>query len=110
MNNRFISENAYKPITENPLAIDFSSVKSLDDLHGLLKEKFGFPEYYGKNLDALWDCMGDVFIWGEEEEWTIELYGVYSIREDLQEEMAGVLEVFQDVHAESPKVKFVIKS
>lgn len=100
----------YKPITENPLVIDFSSVKTYDELHDLLKEKFGFPEYYGKNLDALWDCIGEVFIWGEKEERTIELYGVSSIREDLQNQMSGILRIFQDVHAENPKVKFIIKS
>lgn len=25
-----------------------------------LKEQFGFPEYYGYNLDALYDCLTDL--------------------------------------------------
>ena len=28
--------------------------------HEYLKKLFGFPEYYGKNLDALYDCLTDV--------------------------------------------------
>lgn len=26
-------------------------------LHAHLKERLGFPDYYGENLDALWDCL-----------------------------------------------------
>ena len=28
--------------------------------HEYLKMLFGFPEYYGNNLDALYDCLGDL--------------------------------------------------
>ena len=28
--------------------------------HEYLQMIFGFPEYYGKNLDALYDCLGDL--------------------------------------------------
>jgi RNAse (barnase) inhibitor barstar len=28
--------------------------------HEYLKMIFGFPEYYGNNLDALYDCLGDL--------------------------------------------------
>ena len=30
--------------------------------HLLLKELFDFPDYYGKNLDAFWDCITDYAI------------------------------------------------
>ena len=29
-------------------------------IHEYLAEKFGFPSYYGKNLDALYDCLTDI--------------------------------------------------
>lgn len=29
-------------------------------MHKYLKEVFSFPDYYGCNLDALWDCLYEV--------------------------------------------------
>ena len=29
--------------------------------HAYMKEMFGFPDYYGNNLDALHDCLTDIF-------------------------------------------------
>ena len=26
-------------------------------LHAQLKQQFSFPDYYGENLDAFWDCI-----------------------------------------------------
>lgn len=28
--------------------------------HDYLKEVFNFPDYYGKNLDALYDCLTEI--------------------------------------------------
>ena len=39
--------------------IDVGSVETLGDLHDLLAESFGFPEWYGRNWDAAWDCLRD---------------------------------------------------
>jgi ribonuclease inhibitor len=37
-------------------------VKSEKDLHSQLALALEFPSYYGKNLDALWDCLSDYAI------------------------------------------------
>jgi len=31
-----------------------------EEAHDYLKEVFSFPEYYGKNLDAFYDCLSDM--------------------------------------------------
>ena len=50
-------KNAYKKVTDNPIILDFSQCKYFGEIHKIIKEKLGFPDYYGENLDALWDCM-----------------------------------------------------
>lgn len=39
--------------------IDVREVQSEDALHLLLREVFGFPEYYGMNWDAFDECIRD---------------------------------------------------
>jgi len=41
----------------NYVTLDFSGIKSLWTLHEYFKEIFQLPEYYGHNMDALWDCL-----------------------------------------------------
>ncbi|MBQ7796001.1 MAG: barstar family protein [Lachnospiraceae bacterium] len=40
--------------------LDFSQCVNKSDVHAYLKEVFDFPDYYGQNLDALYDVLGDV--------------------------------------------------
>lgn len=37
--------------------IDGLEIKSKDDFHQRIKALLDLPEYYGENLDALWDCL-----------------------------------------------------
>ena len=37
--------------------IEFRSVETKKDAHKAIKEALGFPDYYGGNLDALYDCL-----------------------------------------------------
>ena len=38
--------NAFKPIRENPILLDFTGCKYLREMHSILKVTFGLPEYY----------------------------------------------------------------
>ena len=40
--------------------LDGSSVGSREALHQALSALLAFPAYYGKNLDALHDCLTDI--------------------------------------------------
>ncbi len=42
------------------LFIDFKDVNTLDKMHEKLKQAFGFPDFYGANVNALIDCLGDI--------------------------------------------------
>ncbi len=37
--------------------IDLSKIKDKETFHNVFDDIFGFPEYYGKNMDAWIDCM-----------------------------------------------------
>ena len=47
----------YLEINMKIINIDFSACKYPMDLHNEIREKLGLPEWYGNNLDALWDTI-----------------------------------------------------
>lgn len=107
-NNEKIDENAFKPIEENPIILDFTGCKYLGEIHLILKTKFGLPEYYGENWDALWDCLDGLFY--ERGDFEIHIYGFLSLPDDLREYCTAMLKVFDDVHRETPNVIFKLIS
>ena len=40
--------------------IDFSSVNHYLEIHDVIRESLEFPDYYGCNWDAFWDCLTDM--------------------------------------------------
>ena len=40
--------------------LDAENMLTKTDAHPYMKEVFGFPEHYGNNLDALYDCLSDL--------------------------------------------------
>lgn len=40
--------------------IDCANVSSKEELHHILAETLHFPAHYGRNLDALYDCLGEI--------------------------------------------------
>ena len=39
------------------IQVDFVGVTRKEEVHDRLATAFGFPDYYGKNWDAFWDCV-----------------------------------------------------
>ena len=101
-------KNAFKPIKENPIILDFTGCKNLDGIHLILKTKFGLPEYYGENWDALWDCLR--YLWIDDENVKVNIYGFLSLPEDLRKYCMTMHKIFDDVHEETPNVTFEVVS
>lgn len=72
--------------------IDFSKCKSYIDIHYLIKDKLGFPKWYGANLDALWDCLTGGFI----EYCEVQLKGMDKLPKALQSEIIKIIDVFKE--------------
>lgn len=62
--------------------------------HNYLMEALALPDYYGKNLDALYDCLTEM-------ECEIELINADEVDEDI-------LETFKDAANENNLLKFNI--
>ncbi len=43
------------------IVIDGKEMTSRASAHAHLAERLSFPDYYGGNLDALYDCLGDIY-------------------------------------------------
>ena len=95
---------AFKEITENPIKLDFSKCKTLSDVYSLLKNKFGFHNFYGANWDALWDLMQDVF--SDDEEYLVEIYNFSRMHNALRTSCEKMLEIFEDLHNINPDFKY----
>jgi len=41
--------------------VDFRNVKHFSEVHTVIREGLDFPDYYGCNWDAFWDCITEPF-------------------------------------------------
>lgn len=85
------------------IELDFTNCKTIEGLHEMFKETFDFPDYYGRNLDALWDCLTDLSI---DEPIHIVIKGIahWLNQEGYGEYMNKVLKIMDDLHEEYPSI------
>jgi ribonuclease inhibitor len=65
--------------------------------HIYMKKILKFPDYYGENLDALFDCLGDI---GEKTEI------ILSNSKNVDE---SIITTFEDASNENPNLTFKLK-
>ena len=86
------------------ITLNFEGIKTLWDLHEYFKTVFQLPDYYGRNMDALWDCLYYSF----EFPTTITLKNVSAIPSEMQETVEVMLELFDDFQREYKKVTVIV--
>ncbi|SFX09865.1 ribonuclease inhibitor [Thermoactinomyces sp. DSM 45891] len=77
------------------IVIDGKDIMTISHLHKLLKEKLGFPDYYGENLDALWDCLT-----GYIEPTALQWLNFQDSFENLSDEVEEVVVVMREAEKE----------
>jgi len=91
----------------NTIILDFTDCKSYLQIHMKLKETFGFPDFYGCNLDALWDCLWEYC----PPSTRVLIKGVNSLpKEEKDYVVTRVFDVFKDLNEEEPDIIFEVVS
>ena len=81
--------------------LDGSCIKDKESLHCVTKYALRFPDYYGKNLDALYDCLTDIT-----EELTILVTDAASIEDVLGDYAGRFFRTIEDAAEERPNLHF----
>lgn len=80
------------------VSLDAKKMVEKEKMHDYLAKKFDLPEYYGKNLDALFDCLCEI-----NEPTLIKLKNERALDDGTKESLT---QLFRDVCNESELVKF----
>ena len=82
------------------IILDFAGIQSPEALHDYLQAVFQLPGYYGRNLDALWDCLYCAF----SQPTTIVLRRAAQLPADMAPTARGLLRLFDDLQREDENV------
>lgn len=87
--------------------LDFTNVKTWIDIHAIIEKEFDFPDYYGANWDAFWDCITD-FI--DSRGIDAEIIGLDKIYSEFKEDVDILIELLKDLkHIYDDEYKDVVK-
>lgn len=76
----------------DPYIIDFSNMRTHWEIHQRIKEGLDFPDYYGCNWSAFWDCLTDMI--GEKIH--IQIVGIDELRNGYGDTAEKLLEILQE--------------
>ena len=73
--------------------LDFSNVQQYGDIHQIIKKELDFPDYYGENWSAFWDCLTEMV--DEEDILYIELIGLEELQQKFSHVSNKMLEILK---------------
>lgn len=85
------------------IILDAKKMTSKNTTHKYLKDVLDLPEYYGENLDALWDCLTEI-----SEDISITIENADVLEENLGEYALQIISLFEDLieQCDNYKIKF----
>ena len=78
------------------IEITLDGTMGMDAIHTQLAETFRFPDYYGRNLDALYDCLTEL------DETEIRFVNLDAAGDSY---FSRVLSVFQEARDQNPRLR-----
>lgn len=77
--------------------LDGDAISTREELHDALARELALPAWYGRNLDALYDCLTDL---GEET--VLRVTHQAALAEKLGPAAQGLFQVLKDAEMENP--------
>ncbi|MBE6767235.1 MAG: barnase inhibitor [Ruminococcaceae bacterium] len=87
--------------------LDFSGCKYLGEVHELIKKELELPEFYGCNLDALWDAITGLMYVPANIKIIFKPETVAA--QKLADEIEKIIEVFKEAKEEYGQIKLTIE-
>ena len=85
------------------ITIDCAGIATSPEFHQVIAAAMDFPDYYGKNLDALMDCLTEI---GEDME--LVLLNWHKLECNLKDYSGRILSVFQCACQENSRLSVTI--
>ena len=83
------------------VVLDLSGVRNFDDFYKRISDLFGFPDFFGKNVHALIDCLFNLrypdsrmtgFNISDSEYLIVEVFGFSGLPQEIMETLAYAIE------------------
>ena len=88
----------------NKIVLDGEKMTSKKKAHSYLKHKLDAKEYYGENLDALWDVLSTY-----DRNISIEFINIDKLMENLEDYGKSILTIFEDAQWENKNINVINK-
>ena len=99
--------NVNRFASTDPILLDLTGCGDWVTLHRRIRETFGFPDYYGENWDAMWDCLTDIFLQPVQRHIVVKSFA--SLPQELWEYAAPMQELFSDLQEKYPWVSVIYR-
>lgn len=87
------------------ITLDGMEIQSMEEVHDLFARGLDLPEWYGRNLDALFDCLTDAH-----EPLTVRLLHEDELRERLGRRGSALIRLLRRAARETPNVTLLEES
>ena len=95
---------AFTPIEDTHIILDFSDCIYPSQIHEVFRKKFGLPEYYGENADALWDCLDGWF--EDDKDYTVEIR-LSGANANTQDYLQVYLKIFRQLENQTDRLTVI---